>query len=81
MFLLPCAIFAQDKTTNQEVLTAKNSATSDTKVGKKVAYFLDGKQIDYKTFLMIDVETIDKVEKIKNDPKFPDGRINVTLKK
>ncbi len=75
-FLLPCGLFAQNNTKDsQGKATTEKSAT-----GAK-AYFVDGKEVDYKTFIQLDVQLIDKVEVIKNDPKYPGGRVNVTLKK
>lgn len=75
-FLLPCGLFAQDikKENQSKVEVAKNSSSAK-------AYFVDGKQVDYKTFIQLDVQLIDNVEVIKNDPKYPGGRVNVTLKK
>lgn len=79
LFILPCMLFSQEKSSGLDAKVAQTKQTSSS--AKDKGYFIDGKQVDYKTFITLDVQTIDKVEVLKNDPKFPAGRVNITLKK
>jgi hypothetical protein len=75
--LFPMLSFAQD---NKE---SQRKGIRDSSVIKEVvkpAYFVDGKEVENNILSKLNPDEIKSITVIKNDPKYPQGKIEVYMK-
>ena len=80
---LPMLSFAQSKTLNDTIPGIKNSKLIICKPKKdlKIGYSIDGKDVDYASFIAVNMDLVDDLKFTKPNSKYPDGKIELFLKK
>lgn len=80
VFLVFCSIviLAQNKPSQKLVETSQNLKTTTTK--KQPTYMVNGKLLDNKQTINLNLNAAMDIKVIKDDPKYPDGLIKITTK-
>ena len=77
--LLTSFVFSQEK----EVSPYKQLPRSQVSITavKQPVFLIDGKEANREEVIKLKEEDIDKMQVTKNDPKYPNGLVTITLKK
>ena len=78
--MISCVLFAQNGLKNDIKTEIYIQESKQIQEIKQPTFMVDDKIVDLKQAVKLNLDLIENIVIIKNDPKFPDGLVKITMK-